>query len=166
MDKTFPHVMVKITPAVEQDLDVLVDIEAKSFSAPWTRRMLEVELTANPYSYVLTAQLPYPQKAQDHLLGYICFWIVFDELRLMNLAVKPSVRRRGIGRQLVTWALHHAIERGATRALLEVRSSNTAALALYAKLGFQEYGVRKSYYTNPDEDAILMHVDPMKRLVN
>ncbi len=156
--------MVKSTAATEADLDVLANIEAASFSVPWTRRMLEVELMANPYSYVLTARMSSAQMEQDHVSGYICFWIVFDELRVMNLAVEPSARRQGIGLQLVTCALHDAIGQGATRALLEVRSSNTIALALYGKLGFQEYGVRKAYYTNPDEDAILMCLDPVKLL--
>jgi len=92
----------------------------------------------------------------DGLLGYVCFWVVFEEFRLMTLAVEPSARRRGLGRTLLRHAMDLGRAQGATRGLLEVRASNAAALALYAQEGFRQTAVRPRYYVNPVEDAVLM----------
>jgi ribosomal-protein-alanine N-acetyltransferase len=93
------------------------------------------------------------------LVGYICFWAVFEELRVMNLTVGPSWRRRGIGRELVHRALAWGHEHGARRALLEVRASNSRAIHLYEQAGFRVVGKRERYYMNPIEDAILMGLE-------
>jgi len=82
--------------------------------------------------------------------------VVFEELRFLNVAVIGSLRRHGIGRQLVELAIQDGIKNNTTRALLEVRTSNAVARIMYEKLGFHAYGRRKNYYTNPTEDAILM----------
>jgi uncharacterized protein YdcH (DUF465 family) len=79
----------------------------------------------------------------------------------MTLAVNPAVRRQGIGTELVSQALGMGLARGTSRALLEVRQSNVSAQMLYHRFGFQPYGTRKAYYTNPNEDAILMALDPI-----
>jgi len=81
---------------------------------------------------------------------------VFEELRLMNLAVEAGSRRRGIAKELVLHALSLARDRGAERAVLEVRASNHAARRLYEGLGFRQVAVRARYYTDPIEDAVLM----------
>jgi [ribosomal protein S18]-alanine N-acetyltransferase len=145
-----------------QHLDAIMRIEESSFSAPWTRRMFEVELTDNPFARFLTAHIEHPdqssKEAQD-LAGYVCFWVVFEELRMMNLAVAPCVRRRGIGRWLLQQALAMGREQGTRRALLEVRVSNHSAVALYEHVGFSRSGVRAKYYTNPVEDAVLMELE-------
>src|SRR5207245_11568906 len=94
--------------------------------------------------------------AAGALLAYIMFWVVFEELHLMNLAVRPEVRRHGIGLALVRHALTAAAAQGARTALLEVRASNTAALAFYRKLGFVQKSLRKGYYVHPREDAVIM----------
>jgi len=124
--------------------------------------MFEVELTDNPFARFLTAHIENPDQspkgAQD-LAGYVCFWVVFEELRMMNLAVAPHVRRRGIGRWLLQQALTTGREQGARRALLEVRVSNHSAVALYEQAGFSRSGIRAKYYTNPVEDAVLMELE-------
>jgi [ribosomal protein S18]-alanine N-acetyltransferase len=151
-----------LEPGTVQHLDAIMRVEESSFSEPWTRRMFEVELTDNPFARFLTAHIE--NAAQLHeglpsLVGYVCLWVVFEELRMMNLAVAPHVRHRGIGRWLLQQALTMGRERGARRALLEVRVSNQPAVALYEYVGFSRSGVRTKYYTNPIEDAVLMELE-------
>lgn len=123
--------------------------------------MFEVELTENPFARFLTAHIGSAGQAEvpRELVGYVCFWVVFEELRMMNLAVAPHVRHRGIGRRLLEQAVTMGVEQGARRALLEVRASNRPALALYEQVGFTRSGARTKYYTNPVEDAVLMELE-------
>jgi len=124
--------------------------------------MFEVELTDNPFARLLTAHIENAAQLQERLsglVGYVCFWVVFEELRMMNLAVAPHVRHRGIGRWVLQQALTMGREQGARRALLEVRVSNQPAVALYERVGFSRSGVRTKYYTNPIEDAVLMELE-------
>lgn len=125
--------------------------------------MLENELTGNQFAHFLVARHKGHGEAAGHtpIIGYHCFWIVFEELRLMNLAVQASMRRRGIGRALVTEAIRQGLTHTATRAVLEVRASNESARSLYLLMGFTEIGRRPRYYSNPDEDAVLMEMDPL-----
>lgn len=151
-DPLAPRVLFE--SAQMEDLDRLVAIEQASFTAPWTRKMLEAELQ-NPFSQLLTARLM-PDGRTGEIVGYLCFWIVFEELRLMNLAVEAGSRRRGIARALALQALSLARNRGAERAVLEVRASNHAARRLYEGLGFRQVALRARYYSDPVEDAVLM----------
>jgi [ribosomal protein S18]-alanine N-acetyltransferase len=144
-----------------QDLDRLVDLEHEAFSAPWTRKMFQVELEENPFGHLWTARLASKDGAEREIVGYICFWIVFEELRFMNLAVESRFRRQGVARTLVRRALAFARDRGALRAVLEVRASNDAAQALYEEEGFKRVAIRAKYYPNPVEDAVLMALDPL-----
>ena len=142
-------------PGTVQDLDRILAIEQESFTTPWTRRMLEAELEgSNPFSRVAIARAG--QGTDSQVVGYICFWIVFDELRVMDLAVARDWRRRGVARALVQHALACGRNGGAERALLEVRASNTAARRLYEGLGFRQVALRAGYYSQPEEDAVLM----------
>ena len=152
-----------IEPATAADVDEIVRIEEACFSAPWTRKMLEAELVGNQFSSFLVAKQVDHASNGIRLLGYVCFWVVFEELRIMNVAVAPSARRRGIARQLIGRALESGREKSAAKGLLEVRASNTAARRLYGALGFREASVRTRYYTNPIEDAILMETRSLQR---
>jgi ribosomal-protein-alanine N-acetyltransferase len=125
--------------------------------------MLEAELVGNQFSRFLIARQPGLGSTGPHLVGYVCFWVVFEELRIMNVAVTPSVRRQGIARRLVTQALEIGRNKSATKGLLEVRASNEAARRLYRQLGFREVCVRTRYYTHPVEDAVLMEMAPVER---
>jgi [ribosomal protein S18]-alanine N-acetyltransferase len=152
----------EIVPATSEDLSDILHIEQACFSAPWTRKMLEAELTGNQFAHFLVArQGAVEGSASSSIVGYLCFWIVFEEVRLMNLAVIQSIRRRGIARSLVVTALQNGIAQSAIRAVLEVRCSNDAAQALYASLGFRRVAVRPQYYHNPMEDAVLMELEPI-----
>ncbi len=153
----------QILPATPDMLPDILALEEACFSSPWTRKMLEAELTNNQFAYFLVARRREDSRpqAEPTIFGYHCFWIVFEELRLMNLAVRESMRRRGVGRALVTEALRLGLEQAATRAVLEVRASNDPACSLYARLGFVQIGHRPRYYTNPIEDAVLMEMHPL-----
>jgi len=128
--------------------------------------MFEVELTDNPFSRFFVAQADrsgHTGGPPPEVVGYVCFWVVFEELRMMNVAVEPHVRRRGIGHALLLKALTTGIEEGAHRALLEVRASNDSAVTLYERAGFVRTGMRAKYYTNPIEDAVLMEAELSKK---
>jgi ribosomal-protein-alanine N-acetyltransferase len=154
---------LQIVPATVDMLPDILALEEACFSSPWTRRMLEAEFTNNQFAHFLVARQQGESitRAESTIVGYHCFWIVFEELRLMNLAVRESMRRRGVGGALVTEALRLGLEHAATRAVLEVRASNDPARSLYTRLGFVQISRRPRYYTNPIEDAVLMEMDPL-----
>lgn len=147
-----------IEPATHECLSEILRIEEACFSAPWTRKMLEAELSGNPFAHFLVAR---GQRGEEAIVGYLCYWIVFEEIRLMNLAVIESMRHRGIAKSLVATALQTGIAQAAHRAVLEVRASNHAAQRLYQGFGFSQTAVRPKYYANPEEDAVLMELDPI-----
>jgi ribosomal-protein-alanine N-acetyltransferase len=149
-----------IEPATVEALPDILHLEEACFSAPWTRKMLEAELSGNPFAHFLLAkQVATGEAGSVSIVGYLCFWVVFEEVRLMNLAVNELMRRKGIARALVKQALGTGLAQAAMRAVLEVRASNHAAHALYRSLGFRDVTIRSTYYTNPIEDALLMELD-------
>jgi len=151
-----------IRAATLANLDALVNLEESCFSAPWSRKSFEAELEGNQFSRVLIAHhLEHEDKVQ--VIGYVCVWMVFEELRFLNLAIHQEFRRRGLATQLVDEALRLGMEEGCCRGMLEVRASNDVAKKLYESFKFQAHAIRKSYYTNPTEDAILMALEPLGR---
>ena len=146
------EVPVLIEPvSSEADLDAVLEIETASFTSPWTREMYVAELQNAGVSFCYVAR-----DADRTVVGYCSFWRVVDELHINNLAVAPPHRRRGIATALLTHVLGVGARMGARRATLEVRRSNDAARELYAQLGFAAAGVRRGYYTNPIEDALVL----------
>lgn len=146
-----------ITPVSEADLATLLAIEAECFTSPWTREMYLAELENVGVSFCYLAR-----DEEERALGFCSFWRVLDELHINNLAVLPPSRRRGIATTLIRYVLDEGSRRGARRATLEVRRSNDAARQLYERLGFATAGVRRAYYTNPIEDALVLwreHLD-------
>jgi ribosomal-protein-alanine N-acetyltransferase len=147
---------IAIRPMRAEDLDQVMAIDERSFTMPWRRKMFEAELTGNPFASLAVAVGP-----ADEVLGYVCIWVVFDELHLMTLSVHPDWRRRGIGEDLVRWALEFARRRQVRLATLEVRAGNAAARALYEKFGFSATATRPAYYREPREDAVIMTLAPL-----
>ncbi len=142
------------------DLDTLVELEGACFSVPWSRKSVEAELEGNQFSRVL--MFTHPDPAYDaQAIAYMCVWIVFEEIRFLNVAVHPDFRRQGIAMQLIREALRLGREANCCRGMLEVRATNMPAQTLYKSFCFQAYATRKSYYTNPTEDAILMALEPL-----
>jgi [ribosomal protein S18]-alanine N-acetyltransferase len=133
------------------DLDAILAIEAASFTSPWTREMYLAELDNVGVSFCYMAR-----DGEGNVLGFCSFWRVLDELHINNLAVAPEYRRRGVATALLMFVLSEAEKLGARRATLEVRRSNEPARHLYERLGFSAAGVRRAYYSNPVEDAIVL----------
>ena len=134
-----------------EDLDAVVAIETESFTSPWTREMYVSELKNVGVSFCYLAR-----DESGRAIGFCSFWRVLDELHINNLAVTPDCRRRGIGTALLGHVLAEGMRLGARRTTLEVRRSNDAARRLYERLGFVTAGVRRAYYTNPVEDALVL----------
>ena len=127
----------------------VAQLEKLCFSDPWSERSISSELQ-NPLSLWLVAQ------EDGRVLGYVGSQTVLDESDMMNVAVDPAFRRRGIARSLIE-ALIAALAEGGSRCLkLEVRVSNESARNLYESMGFQKLGLRKNYYQNPREDALIL----------
>lgn len=138
------------------DIKAIFAIEKESFPTPWSRWTFLAELSQS-IGHFLVAGPPPPLPWQ--LWGYIVSWIVADEMHLLNLAVHPAQRRRGIARALLSQALNLARSQGALVGWLEVRPSNGAARALYKSFGFREVGRRPGYYDDTNEDAILLALE-------
>lgn len=137
------------------DLDGVMAVEQLSFQTPWSRQAFVQELTQNQYALYLVA------RAAGTVVGYVGTWIVLDEAHVTNVAVHPGWRGRGIGERLMLRLIAEAVLRRAVRMTLEVRTNNTAAQNLYGKLGFKPAGIRKGYYTDTKEDALIMWKDPL-----
>lgn len=129
-------------------------LEAACFTNPWTREMLARELARNPFARVYVLRLPGAPVA-----AFCACWIVAGDLHVNTIAVAPEHRRKGLGLALMRHILGDVAREGVRRATLEVRRSNDAARELYARLGFREAGVRPRYYTQPEEDALIMWRD-------
>ena len=149
-----------IQAATINNLDELVALEEACFSDPWSRKSFEAELGGNQFSRVLLIS-DFNGEMKTQAIGYICVWLVFEEIRFMNLAVHPKFRRQGLAKQLICKALTLGLEADCYRGMLEVRQTNSGARNLYESFNFKTYGIRKSYYTNPTEDAILMSLEPL-----
>ena len=134
------------------DLEQVLAIEQSSFSLPWSRALFMGELRNPAVSTILGAFA----EGGRAVLGYCIFHVVAEEMHILNLAVHPSYRRHGIARRLVLAALRAAHAKGARETYLEVRASNTAAQRLYASLGFTGLSLRRDYYDQPLEDAVVM----------
>ncbi|WP_432775953.1 ribosomal protein S18-alanine N-acetyltransferase [Brevibacillus gelatini] len=135
-----------------QDVGAVAELERLSFSTPWPHEAFVNELTKNPNArYVVAVH-------QNRIVAYCGMWIVLDEAHITNVAVHPLFRGKKIGLGLMFKMMGVAKMLGANSMTLEVRPSNTVARNLYTKLGFREHGVRKRYYSDNNEDAIIMWV--------
>lgn len=135
------------------DLPQVMSIDTQSFPAPWTQEIYEQELLKNDFAHYFVLV------HEDEIIGYVGIWIVFDDAQITNIAVAPRYRGKGIGEKLFGFALTYAFQRGAQKLSLEVRPSNHVAKNMYKKFGLQEGGIRKNYYPDNGEDAIVMWVD-------
>jgi len=137
--------------APDADLSPILEIERASFSSPWTLEMFQWELRNSDVSATWVLKVP-----DGTVAAFCCAWVVLDELHINNVAVRPGFRHRGFARLLLGHVMDEAVGKGAAKATLEVRRSNISALRLYDGLGFAVRGVRRDYYSNPVEDALIL----------
>ena len=141
--------MIHYIPMNENHVAQVAELEKLCFSDPWSERSVASELT-NPYSYWLVAEV------DGCVAGYVGSQSAIDEADMMNIAVHPDYRRKGIAEKLVAALCEGLARKGIHALLLEVRASNEPAKALYEKLGFTQVGRRPNYYRNPREDALIL----------
>jgi ribosomal-protein-alanine N-acetyltransferase len=137
------------------DLPQIHAIEQASFTSPWPPHAYKSELESNRLAHYLSA------KVGDTVTAYGGMWLMVDEAHITTFAVHPAWRRQRIGERLLLAFLDVAIERGAHEATLEVRLSNLPARKLYEKYGFRPVGLRPRYYSDDNEDALIMTTEPL-----
>lgn len=143
---------VSIEPMRRTDIPIVTAIEKRCYPTPWHENAYHTEL-ANRSATYLVARL------ENTVVGYCGMWVIMDEAHITTLAVDPDHRGKKIGERLLIGMLEEAILIGATRSTLEVRENNAVAQNLYRKYGFREAAIRKNYYTDNQENAIVMWVD-------
>jgi [ribosomal protein S18]-alanine N-acetyltransferase len=150
-----PPVRIVIEAMRLEDLDAVQRIEEASFSTPWPPNAYRSELMTNRLASYLVA------RAGDTIVAYGGMWLMVDEAHITTFAVHPAWRRQKLGERLLLAFLDLARDRHAREATLEVRLSNVAARRLYEKYGFRPVGLRPRYYSDNNEDALIMTTDPL-----
>ncbi len=145
-----PPVRVTVEPMRVEDIPAVHEIERASFTAPWPSYAFRQELEGNRLARYLVA------RDGDRIVGYAGLWQMVDEAHITTFAVAPAYRRQGVGQHMLLELLRIAETVGAAVATLEVRVSNMPARRLYEKYGFRPVGVRPRYYTDNNEDALIM----------
>jgi ribosomal-protein-alanine N-acetyltransferase len=143
-------VRLAIEPMRLPDLDAVREIELRSFSTPWPAHAYPAEIETNRLAHYRVARL------DGRIVAFAGIWLMLDEAHVTTFAVHPDFRRRSIGERLLLAMLDVAIANGAREATLEVRLSNVAARKLYEKYGFRPVGLRPRYYSDDNEDALIM----------
>ena len=140
-----------------EDVAALAELEKRCFSHPWPEQSFREVLAPEAGYMVLSLRAPFTPGDPDRgIRAYCIVQVVADELQIHNLAVHPEHRRAGLGRWLLEFVLDLGRRRGADKALLEVRRSNTQAAHLYQSMGFSTLGIRNGYYLHPKEDALVL----------
>lgn len=135
------------------DVDAVYAIELATFPTPWTLDSFHYEMRENQYAHYIVAE------DEMEIIGFCGMWLVIDAAQITNVAVVESARGKGIGEALMKEAIRVAREAEMEVMSLEVRVTNVVAQNLYRKLGFQNGGIRKGYYTDNGEDALVMWVN-------
>lgn len=146
---------ILVRPMAIADVDGVMAVEKDSFSTPWSRSAFEEELAQNRLARYIVAE------EDGQVVGYAGMWLVINEAHVTNVAVSGSRRGEGIGRLLMETLMKLARENGMGSMTLEVRVSNMVARHLYETLGFAEAGIRKNYYSETKEDALILWRDKL-----
>jgi len=141
-----------VRPMTEDDLPEVTAIENQSFSSPWTTEAFQSELRNNVLAYYNCLVF------QGQIIGYMGYWSIFGEAHVTNMAIHPDYRHWGWGEYFFRSVMKQCVNSGIERMTLEVRASNLAAQNMYTKLGFRSVGRRKKYYSDNQEDALIMWV--------
>lgn len=146
------------------DIPALMEIEKVSFPLPWMSSSYEHDVLKNKLAHYLCVRPRTPPAEpgmRPTLLGYTGFWMLCDEAHLSTIAIHPEKRGLGLGEFLLLGAIDEAQRLGACEVTLEVRVSNDVARSLYRKYDFEEVGIRRAYYTDNREDAVIMTTPPL-----
>ncbi len=136
-------------PMLLADLDKVVAIEKVSMPSPWSKELFEEELKRTQANYFVIEE-------DGALAGYVGYWEAPEEAHIITVAVSPAFRNRGLGKRMMDHFLSYAAQKGARLATLEVRDGNAAGRRLYEKCGFRMVAIRKKYYSDNQEDAVVM----------
>ncbi|HZK85209.1 MAG TPA: ribosomal protein S18-alanine N-acetyltransferase [Desulfosporosinus sp.] len=139
-----------VRPIDIDDLKAILEIERVSFATPWSVASFKTELKDNEYARYLCLEL------EGQVIGYMGLWFILDEGHITNIAINPNYRGLHWGEFLMRSVMEIMVEQGMERMTLEVRVSNNPAQSLYKRLGFANAGVRKGYYADTGEDAMIM----------
>lgn len=150
MNQNTPAGPVSIRKMTLEDIPDIMVIEHESFSLPWSEEAFRNELTMNHFARYLVLEL------DGKPIAYAGMWTIVDEAHITNVAVRTAYRGHHLGETLLLELIKLAMEHGIERMTLEVRESNLVAQSLYRKLGFEPAGIRKGYYSDNQEDAIIM----------
>lgn len=150
-DPAGPLTIERLTAPAAEERDAIIALEAESFSNPWTAATFE-KMLAIPVSQVYVARDP-----RGTIVAFCACWVIEEEVHINTVAVAREARRRGIATRLIREVLRRT---GARRSTLEVRRSNIAAIRLYERLGFRVTAVREAYYEKPDEDGLILWLNP------
>lgn len=142
--------MVKTRKMTVEDIDRVFEIESKSFKTPWSKESFYTEVKENTLATYLVLTL------DEVVIGFGGMWLIMDEIHITNVAVSPEHRGQGYSKTLINDMIKYAKEKGFQHMTLEVRVSNSVAIALYEKFGFESVGVRPKYYVDTGEDALVM----------
>lgn len=144
---------LKIRPMEQTDVDAVLNVDAHSFPKPWPRDIFERELDENDFAHYMVVT------DGEVVIGYVGLWLILDEAQITNIAILPEYRGNGIGSLLFKKAIEVSLAKGMLTLSLEVRLSNIAAQRMYRKFGLVPGGIRKNYYTDNGEDAMVMWVE-------
>ena len=147
MEKNIQKIVIELMKS--DDIKNVVEVETKCFTVPWHEESFIQELNNNVALYLVA-------KVEEKAVGYVGVWKILNEGHITNIAVHPNYRNKGIGRALVSELLLLCTKDGIETFTLEVRKSNLIAQKLYKDFGFVEAGIRKKYYSDNNEDAIIM----------
>lgn len=136
-----------------KDIEDVLKIEHECFTAPWSEEAFINELTHNRFAVYIVIE------DGDHVIGYCGVWVIVDEAHVTNIAILPEYRGKKLGEALLTKVIEVTKKLGAEKMTLEVRVCNYIAQGLYRKLGFKDGAIRKGYYTDNQEDALVMWVN-------
>lgn len=136
----------------ESDIDDLIELEKECFNYHWTHEQFLLGLKRKAFKVLGI-------RTDDGLIGYMAFSLIEDEMEILNLAVRPEYRRHGLGALLLQKSFEICVDKQIRKSFLDVKASNEPALALYRKFGYHQVGVRKKYYPDTKEDALLFRYD-------
>jgi len=144
---------ISIRPLGIKDLDNVLEVEELSFKYPWSREAYRYEFDENILSRYWGCFY------ENRLIAFAGYWLIMDEGHIANVAVHPLFRRQGVGELLMYYVMNACLMEGGEKMTLEVRAGNAAGQRLYKKMGFKAAGLRKGYYSDSNEDAVIMWVD-------